>query len=965
MTILELLLGQIANFCPVVSRNTIVKNSTSLDNIWQSIRLHYGFQSTGAHFIDFAAIKFQADERPEDLYQRIVAFIEDNLLKPDSGITHNGAPVTEEEELSPSLENYAVLTWLQLIHEGLPKLVKQRYGPELRSKTLASIKPEISQALDSLLEELQACEDAKVMRATANDFRNRSNPAQSRARPPQNRRPTPKCPLCKEAGRPYSHYLSKCLHLPPDDRKFLARARRITDICEQSDSDEPDEILDHQPVNTSESASVNRVQVQQSPCLYAFHECDTVCITIDSGATGNMMKASYARFLGVNVTTTKQLAKQADGLSPLKVVGEVHTSFTCDGHVLTFEGLVVENLDSDILAGMPFMEVNDIAIRPAKHEIHIGDTFTYKYGSLPKADTHSVKRAQVLRAPSTGATIWPGEFLEVALPDGLAGVSATFAIEPRSDLPAQHDWPEPTLVTSVQGKVRLTNTTDHPLVLKRNEHFCQVRQTSVSDNVGQSPYIATKREAPVTYPKYHSDLVKVDPEGQLDTESRTELRKITREFDDVFSPSFKGYNGALGPFKGEVNMGPVLPPQRKGRLPQYSRNQLEELQRQFDELEEIGVFQRPEDVGVNVEYLNPSFLVKKPNGGFRLVTAFADVGRYAKPQPSLLPDVDNTLRQIAQWKHIITTDLTKAFYQIPLSKASMKYCGTVTPFRGVRVYTRCAMGMPGSETALEELMCRALGDLLVKGVVVKLADDLYCGGNSPEELLANWRDLLTALRKCGLNLSAAKTVIAPKEVSILGWLWSCGSIRASPHRIATLSSCSRPTTVTGLRSFIGAYRVLSRVLRDTASHVAPLEEAIAGKTAKEPLNWTENLAGSFTKAQASLNEHKVIHLPRVDDQLWIVTDGSMKMHGLGATLYLSRNNKVLLGGFFSAKLRNRQMTWLPCEIEALSIASAIKYFAPYIIQSPNTMYVFSLTASPASRLMKSYAEASFQPVHAF
>ena len=108
----------------------------------------------------------------------------------------------EEEELSPSLENYAVLTCLRLIHEGLPKLVKQRYGPELRSKTLASIKPEISQALDSLLEVLQASEDAKVMRATAYDFRSRSDPTQSRARPPQNRRPTPKCPLCKEAGLP-------------------------------------------------------------------------------------------------------------------------------------------------------------------------------------------------------------------------------------------------------------------------------------------------------------------------------------------------------------------------------------------------------------------------------------------------------------------------------------------------------------------------------------------------------------------------------------------------------------------------------------------------------------------------------------------------------------------------------------------------------------------------------------------
>ena len=194
----------------------------------------------------------------------------------------------------------------------------------------------------------------------------------------------------------------------------------------------------------------------------------------------------------------------------------------------------------------------------------------------------------------------------------------------------------------------------------------------------------------------------------------------------------------------------------------------------------------------------------------------------------------------------------------------MRYCGTVTPFTGVWVYTRCAIGMPGPETALEELMCRALGDLPVKGAVVKLADDLYWGGNSPGKLLANWCDLLTALRKCGLNLSAAKTVIAPKEVSILGWLWSCGSIRASPRCVSTLSSCSRPTTVTGLRSFIGAYRVLSRMFQDTASHVAPLEEAIAGKTSKEPLNWTDNLAGSFTKAQTSLIEHKVIHLSRVD-----------------------------------------------------------------------------------------------------
>ena len=46
------------------------------------------------------------------LYQRLMAFIEDNLLTKESGITHHGELVDEDEELSPSLENFVILTWL-------------------------------------------------------------------------------------------------------------------------------------------------------------------------------------------------------------------------------------------------------------------------------------------------------------------------------------------------------------------------------------------------------------------------------------------------------------------------------------------------------------------------------------------------------------------------------------------------------------------------------------------------------------------------------------------------------------------------------------------------------------------------------------------------------------------------------------------------------------------------------------
>ena len=139
-----------------------------------------------------------------------------------------------------------------------------------------------------------------------------------------------------------------------------------------------------------------------------------------------------------------------------------------------------------------------------------------------------------------------------------------------------------------------------------------------------------------------------------------------------------------------------------------------------------------------------------------------------------------------------------------------------------------------------------------------------------------------------------------------------------------------PRQLLDSRSFIGAFRVLSRVIKDTASLVGPLEDEVAGKNSKVSVDWTDDLSATFAHAQSTLSSSRTIVLPQPTDQLWIVTDGSMKKHGLGATLYLGRGDKLLLGGFFSAKLRARQMTWLPCEIEALSIAAAVKHFSPYI-----------------------------------
>ena len=411
---LDLMLGQIANYCPVISRNTIAKNSTSLAGIWQTIRLHYGFQSTGAHFLDFADIHLQADERPEDLYQRIVAFVEDNMLQKGSVILHHGDVIDVDEEISPSLENMVVLTWLRLINPALPKLIKQRYGTELRSRTLASIKPEISQALESLLDEIASADTAKVMRTETRPNRRGQRPAFARQQPPPYNAPkritsAKTCPLCKQVGRSdVHHFLSECSYLPEQDRRYMAKIRQVTDILDEADEgdDENYDVNDELPVNPT---AVQRIDVRQSPYLDTFHDHHAVRVTIDSGATGNMIRHDTALRIGCNIKNSSQSAHQADGSSPLTIVGETTISLARKNKTFQFCGLVVQNLDVEMLAGTPFMEVNDITIRPAKRIITLADGTTYTYGTTQRAlNRHAVRRVHVLRAPPTNTTVWPG-----------------------------------------------------------------------------------------------------------------------------------------------------------------------------------------------------------------------------------------------------------------------------------------------------------------------------------------------------------------------------------------------------------------------------------------------------------------------------------------------------------------------------------------------------------------------------
>lgn len=965
-TDVDTLLQQIANYCPHVPREDIVKDCATLKDVWKVIRSFYNKQLRGSSLNDIWNVRREAEETPQALYARIKQLYLDNLLKPDS-LKHLDGQVEEDEEMTPTLLNTIILQWLQILHPGLRDLVTARFIIQLRDHTYATILPEIFQCVESLMNELN---NTTAVNRIGSSFQNRSSYPPARFSQPNRQykpaysqssfnpssafsrnKTSPRsntskcCQFCKLTGKKmfHTHRIEDCL--------FIRRMNEDQTMNVKQVSPEEDEwelqYLEYLEVTGEEMPSygvehvLNHVQSDASPVIEFQVKNHTCLVTLDTGAPCNLVREEKAAQLGAIIKPTTQRVKQADGVTFLDVVGETDITLYHKNKPYHLPAIVCSDTDTEILAGMPFMKTNDVAVRPYTDEIILGGTEHIKYNpngsyskSLKRLTIHSEKQTVLL----------PGQHMQVKTP----GFSGEVAVEPRWDLSYNKQssessfWPHPEIAVVKEGVIDIENSTSEPILIHKSEPICNLlmqdilnssnKQTWPIYDVNMSTYPTVSSLKPSTRSTVYSSSVILNPEGVLSKDEESSFREILATFDNVFSPVTSTYNGHSGPCHVKVNVGSNPPPQTKGRVPFYSDTGLQELQDYFDDLERRGILSRPEEVGVTVENIHPSFLVRSATKK-RLVTDFKSIANYCRPSPSLLPSCETTIRRFSAWKIVIKSDMSSAYYQLKMMLESKRYCGVHTPFKGIRVYNVGVMGLPGVESALEELTCLVLGDLVKEGRVCKLADDLFIGGNTVQEAMDTFKLVLHKLQENNIKLNPAKTVIAPKTVTVLGWTWTAGRLKASSHKLSALVSCPPPATVAGLKSFIGAFRFISRVVKGYASLLSPLEDAVQGKEKKDSVTWTDQLTTAFTKAKEALTKSQTITVPRPSDRLSIVTDASVRPGAIGATLYVIRDGTPELAGFFNCKLPEYQRRWLPCELEALAISTAMHHFAPFIIQS--------------------------------
>ena len=250
----------ITMLCPYTLTNNLSQISTSFIWIDTYLQQYYNIRKQGAHFFSISSIRFNAGDSYQNFYMELHGALEDSLRPRGAVLLYKNDEVLEaDEEMSPTLENFIILTWLERIDPRLPEKTAATFGHQITGNvSLRDLQPDICARIPSMLQELdEASANRASLGASAQDSStladtpihaamsfNRRGRFRGRSFAPPPRVGDKFCRICfianKGSPRTYtSHSIANCQRLSQRDKQDLAT--RLNQLSLDEDEEEEDE----------------------------------------------------------------------------------------------------------------------------------------------------------------------------------------------------------------------------------------------------------------------------------------------------------------------------------------------------------------------------------------------------------------------------------------------------------------------------------------------------------------------------------------------------------------------------------------------------------------------------------------------------------------------------------------------------------------------------------------------------
>ena len=334
------------------------------------------------------------------------------------------------------------------------------------------------------------------------------------------------------------------------------------------------------------------------------------------------------------------------------------------------------------------------------------------------------------------------------------------------------------------------------------------------------------------------------------------------------------------------------------------------------------------DLGIVVPsispWASPVVPVPKTDGTVRVCIDYRKLNEVTTSDPYYMASMEEILERVGSSKIISKIDLCKGFYQVEVDPPSQEKTAFISPY-GKFEFKRMPFGLKNAPAAFQRMMEVVLGDCYEYSA--PYIDDVVVYSENEVEHVQHLRCVLECFRKFGLTLKEAKCEWGKVKVEYLGHVIGGGELAVPAHRAAAMADYIQPRTKKQLRSFLGAAGYYRQFVEGFAKLSAVLTPWTA-KSAPSVVSWTAEGRRAFERIKVSLVKCVCLTIPSQEDVFTLNTDASGA--GIGATLNVCRDGKMLPVAYYSRQLQGAQHRYSATELEGLAVFKAVHYFAHYL-----------------------------------
>ncbi|RWS00536.1 Retrovirus-related Pol polyprotein from transposon 17.6-like protein, partial [Dinothrombium tinctorium] len=266
--------------------------------------------------------------------------------------------------------------------------------------------------------------------------------------------------------------------------------------------------------------------------------------------------------------------------------------------------------------------------------------------------------------------------------------------------------------------------------------------------------------------------------SSLNTNEQKALLNLLTQFSDRFSFSNKTL-GICTITKCKIDTGEAQPVHQTPY--RYSLSQREEIERQIQDLIEIGVV-RP----TKSPWSCPVVLVKKKDGSMRMCVDLRKVNSLVKADVYPLPNINDALTALQGSTYYALLDLNSGYWQIPIEENDCEKTAFITQ-DGLYEFTYLPFELKTVPSLFQRTMDTALHGLKWNSAIVCI-DDIIVFAPTFELLLERLREVLKRLEEANLTLKPSKCIFGVQEIAFLGHVVAKDGIKMDPQKVTAFSN---------------------------------------------------------------------------------------------------------------------------------------------------------------------------------